>query len=95
MAVDGKLGYHLVLDTMYEEVVKWRTDKLQYIVDNQYYGERDKQMCRQIILERKLKKLDMVVIPDVCPVCCTIRSIMVKPDRLECSRCGSFIMYEG
>jgi hypothetical protein len=31
---------------------------------------------------------------DVCPVCCTIRSIMVKEDHFECSRCDSTLSFE-
>ena len=32
------------------------------------------------------------IIPEVCPSCCTLKSIMVKEDRLECSRCGATLL---
>ena len=35
-----------------------------------------------------------IKIPNICPVCCTLRSIMIKDDRLECSRCDAYILFK-
>jgi hypothetical protein len=34
------------------------------------------------------------IVPEVCPICCTIKSIMTKEDRLECSVCGSALFFD-
>lgn len=33
-------------------------------------------------------------VPDVCPCCCTIKSIMLKDDKLVCSRCGAYTILD-
>ena len=38
---------------------------------------------------------DVVVNPfNSCPICCTVKSIMIKHNEFECGRCASTLSFE-
>ena len=48
----------LVLDLPYKEIEEFTNDQLENIANSDRYGSKDVLTCKQILLERRIEKLE-------------------------------------